>query len=176
MHQPTKTVVVLGASYAGKSETCHVYRIHPTHTPSYLTGHRAVHQLVEKLPEDWRVVVVERNTYVLLSSRFFCLLWTNLNALGTSTVSRIASKSFSALLLISAPNLICPLSQTCIHYRVSLYCGVMNTKPVSDVRSTLTAVQNLTHWLSHPVHEAIQAKGLPWLCPCHRPTGAGPVS
>ena len=27
-------------------------------------GHRAVHQLVEKLPEDWRVVVVERNTCV----------------------------------------------------------------------------------------------------------------
>ncbi|KAF9652776.1 hypothetical protein BDM02DRAFT_3266130 [Thelephora ganbajun] len=41
MHQPTKTVVVLGASYAGK----------------------AVHQLVEKLPEDWRVVVIERNTH-----------------------------------------------------------------------------------------------------------------
>lgn len=42
MHQPTKTVVVLGASYG---------------------GHRAVHQLVEKLPEDWRVVVIERNTH-----------------------------------------------------------------------------------------------------------------
>lgn len=26
------------------------------------TGHRAVHQLVEKLPEDWRVLVIERNT------------------------------------------------------------------------------------------------------------------
>ncbi|KAF9787765.1 hypothetical protein BJ322DRAFT_1045036 [Thelephora terrestris] len=42
MHQPTKTVVVLGASYG---------------------GHRAVHQLVERLPEDWRVVVIERNTH-----------------------------------------------------------------------------------------------------------------
>jgi len=35
-------------------------------------GHRAVHQLVEKLPEDWRVVVIERNTYVLLSPSPAC--------------------------------------------------------------------------------------------------------
>lgn len=42
MHQSTKTIVVLGASYG---------------------GHRAVHQLVEKLPDDWRVVVIERNTH-----------------------------------------------------------------------------------------------------------------
>ena len=71
MHQPTKTAVVLGASYGGKSNACHVYPVHPTHAtlPPH-TGHRAVHQLVEKLPEDWRVVVIERNTYALLSSCF----------------------------------------------------------------------------------------------------------
>jgi len=67
MHKPTKTVVVLGASYAGKSNTCHVCRVPPPHTTLPSKGHRAVHQLVEKLPEDWRVVVIERNTYVLWS-------------------------------------------------------------------------------------------------------------
>jgi len=42
-------------------------------------GHRAVHQLVEKLPQDWRVLVIERNTYVLLfpSSPARCVFtWT----------------------------------------------------------------------------------------------------
>ena len=35
-----------------------------TQPPTSNTGHRAVHQLVEKLPEDWRVIVIERNTFV----------------------------------------------------------------------------------------------------------------
>ena len=41
-------------------------------------GHRAVHQLVERLPEDWRVVVIERNTYVSLTPPLACwkLNWT----------------------------------------------------------------------------------------------------
>ena len=67
MPQSTKTVVVLGASYAGKSKTSHVPYLPDSRSLSPHAGHRAVHQLVEKLPEDWRVVVVERNTYVLLS-------------------------------------------------------------------------------------------------------------
>ena len=41
-HTPTRTVLVLGASYA---------------------GHRAVQQLVSLLPRTWRVVVLERNTH-----------------------------------------------------------------------------------------------------------------
>ena len=52
----------------------------------------------------------------------------------------------------------------------------MSTKHVSDVRATLTALQQVTYWVSHPVHEAVQTEGLPWLCPRYRPTGAGPVS
>jgi D-arabinose 1-dehydrogenase-like Zn-dependent alcohol dehydrogenase len=41
-HRPTKTVLVLGASYA---------------------GHRAIQMLLAQLPADWRVVVLERNTH-----------------------------------------------------------------------------------------------------------------
>jgi len=41
-HSSFRTVVVLGASYA---------------------GHRAIHLLVESLPDGWRVVVIERNTH-----------------------------------------------------------------------------------------------------------------
>ena len=51
-----------------------------------------------------------KETRMYYSPPIFCLLWTNLNALDTSAVSRIAFKSFSALLLISAPNSICPSS------------------------------------------------------------------
>ncbi|PWN44624.1 FAD/NAD(P)-binding domain-containing protein [Ceraceosorus guamensis] len=41
-YRPTKTVLVLGASYA---------------------GHRAAQVLLDALPEDWRVVVLDRNTH-----------------------------------------------------------------------------------------------------------------
>ena len=68
------------------------------------TGHRAVHQLVEKLPEDWRVVVIERNTYCYSPST--SVLRTNLNALDTSVVSGITFKSLAVLLLIPASDLI----------------------------------------------------------------------
>lgn len=94
MPQSTKTVVVLGASYAGKSKTSHLCRIYPTHAPSHLM------QVTEQFTNLWKNFqriggsssLKETRTYY---SPIFCLLRTNLNALDTSTVSRVLFDSLS---------------------------------------------------------------------------------
>jgi len=59
----SRTVVVLGASYAGPFVSSS--RFYTSNDTPHSTGHRAVHLLVDSLPDGWRVVVIERNTFVL---------------------------------------------------------------------------------------------------------------
>ena len=95
MHQPTKTVVVLGASYAGKSKACHVSHIRMAHT-TFPT------QVTEQSTSSWKNFpraggsssLKEIRTYYSLP--ISCALWIHPNVLGTSTVSGVALESLFA--------------------------------------------------------------------------------
>jgi hypothetical protein len=68
------TVVVLGASYAGKSKTRHVSLIHSAHTTYYSAKAQNGSPARGKLSEGWRVGVIGRNTCASLSSHFLRLV------------------------------------------------------------------------------------------------------
>jgi hypothetical protein len=67
-YPPPKTVVVLGASYGGPYLL--VFKSSDTSNLEFLVyiGARAAQIIAAGLPEGWRLVLIDRNSYVSVSS------------------------------------------------------------------------------------------------------------